>query len=173
MAVTAQVLACSLGGRNGQTSRSPSVHCWPKNSCAGVPARICRTIVGVTPPVRNALFAVLVPMLLGCTSDSREDPSPREMCRQLTRECSEWGEERLDECAEIGQAGLGDPTREDQCFVFYDGCIDECRFRALWGVAGNEAGGDRGDADSDRDRVDSGSGMPDASALRDAAADGG
>ena len=67
--------------------------------------------------------------LLGaCSADSRREPSPGQMCRELAEECSDLGRSRLDQCAQIGERGLSDSTREDQCFVYYDSCISECRF---------------------------------------------
>ncbi len=96
------------------------------------------------------LFAALTAgLVVGCSADSRREPEPREMCRELALECPDLGSSRLDECASIGERGQRDPTQEDRCFVYYDSCIHECRFVREWeyereaGVV-EEAGADAG-----------------------------
>jgi hypothetical protein len=86
--------------------------------------------------------------LLACSSDSRNEPSPAQMCQHLVAECSGFKSESLNECQRVGERGLADESREDHCFVYYDTCIDQCRFYAEFGEgldAGLEAGaGDGG-----------------------------
>jgi hypothetical protein len=91
------------------------------------------------------------------------------MCRELVSTCSglDFGGGELDdnlsyikgllrECRDVGKRGIDDPTNEDQCFVFYDGCIDECQYYATFGYlfapqdgAASDAGVDAGGVTSD------------------------
>lgn len=68
------------------------------------------------------------------------------MCRQLVAACDGLDTALTDDCYDVGERGLDEPKHQDQCFVFYDGCIDECNFRAYWAmpedVASSSDGGD-------------------------------
>ncbi len=65
------------------------------------------------------------------------------MCEELATECEGLGYEELDECQQIGARGLRDARHEDQCYVLYDGCIDECRFISRWGPKRGDSGATR------------------------------
>jgi hypothetical protein len=55
------------------------------------------------------------------------------MCRLLATECSGFWSQAPSECREIGEQGQADPTQEDACFIYYDGCIATCRVYQQYG----------------------------------------
>jgi hypothetical protein len=75
--------------------------------------------------------------LVACSSDSRNEPEPEQMCRDLVSDCGGLSSEAATECRQIGEQGLADETQQDRCFVLYDTCISLC----LW-FPGTEDAGD-------------------------------
>jgi hypothetical protein len=83
------------------------------------PARAAKTLAGL-------LALTFAPLLLACDGETRNEPSPREMCQALARECAELSNARSRACYDVGRAGMKNRRDEDQCFAYYPDCIDEC-----------------------------------------------
>lgn len=94
--------------------------------------------------LQRVVLSLLGAGLVACSSDSRNEPSPAEMCQNLSTECAGFQSEELNACQQLGQEGLRDETQQDACYVYYDTCIDRCRFYAEFGEFLPDAGGDGG-----------------------------
>lgn len=69
------------------------------------------------------------------------------MCRLLATECAGFSSQAPSECREIGEQGRADSTRQDACFIYYDGCIATCLWFQQYGDYWPYDGGvDAGDA---------------------------
>jgi hypothetical protein len=69
------------------------------------------------------------------------------MCRNLATECADFQSESLNECQRTGRRGLADESRQDECFVYYDSCIDQCRFYREFGEGLDGSVADAGERD--------------------------
>lgn len=72
----------------------------------------------------------------GCVGE-RDFPTPTKMCENLVNVCGdpvllEHENSVFRECHAIGVAGRKDRSNEDQCFAFYEECINECDFYAYY-----------------------------------------
>jgi hypothetical protein len=90
--------------------------------------------------------AALVALLLVACSETRNGPTPREMCRVLSEACG-TETDAIIQCASVGQAGLKDPSAESHCYAIYDDCLPICQVPVVFdasvpsGDAGSQTSG--------------------------------
>jgi hypothetical protein len=83
--------------------------------------------MGIRLGQRGAAFVAL--LLVAC-SETRNGPTPLEMCRVLSEVCG-TETDAIIQCAGVGQAGLKDPSAESRCYAVYDDCLPICQFPAV------------------------------------------
>jgi hypothetical protein len=74
--------------------------------------------------------AAFVALLLVACTETRNAPTPGEMCRVLSEVCGTETDATI-QCANVGQTGLKDPSAESRCYAVYDDCLPICQFPTL------------------------------------------
>lgn len=67
-------------------------------------------------------------VVTSCVPATRSEPTLEEKCEELALYCRDLpaAREDLEQCYQVGRRGLREAEHQDQCFVAWDECIDDC-----------------------------------------------